>query len=76
MKKLNNTFTGTQSALNKTDKLIKNKTQGYDEGMAIDDYFARKYSYYHIKHATLERNQRNKASQFNYKVVFKTMSRE
>jgi hypothetical protein len=51
MKKQNNTFIGTQSALNKTDKLLKKKTHITDKEIDLDDYFARKYSYYHLKHA-------------------------
>lgn len=58
-------------------KTFKKKANDSDDDAPIDDYFTRKYSYYHIKHATLERNQRNmKSKQFNYKSVFKTLSRE
>ncbi len=62
--------------MNKTDKIKKRKTNDSDDDIPLDDYFARKYSYYHVKHATLEKNPKNKGKQFNYKSVFKTMSRE
>lgn len=46
--------------MNKTGKPQKKKNDS-DEEIPLDDFFARKYSYYHVKHATLERNARNKA---------------